>query len=125
VKFFYSLGCHTVGLVQFQRLDGLAQNHVGRVRFLNFAKIFSLFAKKAYENNESFRETKFRENLLIFVEFSVFAKMKKTVFVSTLHVGPTLYVCTVKFLYSIGPQTDRRGGCNSSLAKIKPGQRPL
>jgi hypothetical protein len=60
----------------------------------NFAKIYFRFSQKkltkSYENNENFREnehfreTKFRENLLIFASFSIFAKMEKTVFVSTL-----------------------------------------
>jgi hypothetical protein len=33
---------------------------------------------------KTFATTKFRENLLIFASFSLFAKMEKTVFVSTL-----------------------------------------
>jgi hypothetical protein len=39
--------------------------------------------QKKSDNNTSW-ETKFRENLLIFASFSLFAKMEKTVFVSTL-----------------------------------------
>jgi hypothetical protein len=40
--------------------------------------------RENFRENEYFRETKFRENLLIFASFSLFAKMEKTVFVSTL-----------------------------------------
>jgi hypothetical protein len=47
-----------------------------------------IFAKTSWES-ENFRETKFRENLLIFSSFSLFAKMEKTVFVSTLVNGLT------------------------------------
>jgi hypothetical protein len=50
--------------------------------------------------NENFREPKFLENLLIFVYFWLLAKMKKSVFVSTLsQYGNWLYFSlTVMFL---------------------------
>jgi hypothetical protein len=41
--------------------------------------------------NENFRETKFRENLAIFASFSLFAKMEKTVFVSTLIIRMAIW----------------------------------
>jgi hypothetical protein len=49
-----------------------------------------------FRENENFRETKFRENRLIFASFSLFAKMEKTVFVSTLNYTKRL----VKMSYS-------------------------
>jgi hypothetical protein len=48
----------------------------------NFRKNFC--ENENLRENENFRETKFHENLLIFASFSLFAKMEKTVFVSTL-----------------------------------------
>jgi hypothetical protein len=42
--------------------------------------------QKFSRKTNNFRKTKFRENLLIFASFSLFAKMEKAVFVSTLDV---------------------------------------
>jgi hypothetical protein len=50
-----------------------------------------------FRENENFCETKFRENLLIFASFSLFAKLEKTVFVSTL-----LLASLVVFFLSYG-----------------------
>jgi hypothetical protein len=43
--------------------------------------------KKNFRENENFRETKFHEKRANFRSFSLFAKMKKVVFVSTLLFG--------------------------------------
>jgi hypothetical protein len=43
---------------------------------------------KNFRENENFRETKFRENLLIFASFSLFSKMEKNRF----RLNPTLVI---------------------------------
>jgi hypothetical protein len=52
------------------------------------AETYGTHFRENFLGNENFRETKFRKNVLIFAPFSLFAKMDKNVFVSTLPSGP-------------------------------------
>jgi hypothetical protein len=61
-------------------------------------KVFTKTYAQTFCENENFREPKFLENLLIFVYFWLLAKMKKSVFVSTLVSNWLYFLLTVMFL---------------------------